>query len=197
MFFKQFSSTHHLWFYLRERQGLPAVVFHVLLCLLCWHRNFSLILRFLTSHSLIRNQKVFLCDQKVGIAERNFVFKRAFLTVEGRSYYFQEPQQSLAWPVSWKQHHRFSRDQVFRAHTDRGKGMDLSRLWNAMWFLCHIQSLEFVAEMRILTEMKTETRRKKLTSILFSMKIKIMDLWMQIESTKLIFTMNFSVLYFF
>ena len=31
----------------------------------------------------------------------------------------------------------------------------------------------------------------------FSMKIKMMDLWMQIEGTKLIFVMNFSVLHFF
>ena len=31
----------------------------------------------------------------------------------------------------------------------------------------------------------------------FSMKIKMMDLWMQIEGTKLIFVMNISVLYFF
>ena len=31
----------------------------------------------------------------------------------------------------------------------------------------------------------------------FSMKIKVMDLWMQIVGTKLIFVMNFSVLYFF
>ena len=29
------------------------------------------------------------------------------------------------------------------------------------------------------------------------MKIKMMDLWMQIEGTKLIFVMNFSVLHFF
>ena len=41
---------------------------------------------------------------------------------------------------------------------------------------------------------------KKSTSIPFSMKIKTMDLWMQIEGTKLIFInslMNFSLLYFF
>ena len=31
----------------------------------------------------------------------------------------------------------------------------------------------------------------------FSMKIKMMDLWMQIEGTNLIFIMNFSVLDFF
>ena len=35
---------------------------------------------------------------------------------------------------------------------------------------------------------------KKSTSILFIMKIKMMDLWMQIEGTKLTFTVNFSVL---
>ena len=29
------------------------------------------------------------------------------------------------------------------------------------------------------------------------MQIKMMDLWMQIEGTKLIFIMNFSVLHFF
>ena len=29
------------------------------------------------------------------------------------------------------------------------------------------------------------------------MKIKMMDLWMQIEGTKLMFVMNFSVLHFF
>ena len=38
---------------------------------------------------------------------------------------------------------------------------------------------------------------KKSTSILFfSMKVKIIDLWLQIEGTKLIFVMNFSVLDF-
>ena len=38
---------------------------------------------------------------------------------------------------------------------------------------------------------------KKSTSILFSMKIKMMDLWMQIEGINLVFVMNFSVLHFF
>ena len=62
------------------------------------------------------------------------------------------------------------------------------------------QSLEFVAEMRILVEMKIENHgkiffpwEKKLTIVLFSIKIKMMDLWMQIGGTKLIFVMNFSV----
>ena len=64
------------------------------------------------------------------------------------------------------------------------------------------QSLEFIVE-TILAEMKIENCGKiyfpwkKLTSILFSMKIKKMDLYMQIERTKLIFIMNFSVLDFF
>ena len=38
---------------------------------------------------------------------------------------------------------------------------------------------------------------KKSTSILFSMKIKMMNLWMQIEGTNQIFIVNFSVLDFF
>ena len=66
------------------------------------------------------------------------------------------------------------------------------------------KSQEFVAEMRILTEMKIENRRTKYfpwqiksTSRFFSMKIKMMDQWMQIEGTKLIFIKNFSVLDFF
>ena len=51
--------------------------------------------------------------------------------------------------------------------------------------------------------MKIENRRKnnfrgeKLTSIPFSMKITVMDLWIQIEGTKLIYIMNFSVPDFF
>ena len=66
------------------------------------------------------------------------------------------------------------------------------------------QSLELFVETRILAEMKIENREKKIfrggkksTSILFSMKIKMMDLQMQIEDTQLIFVMNFSVLDFF
>ena len=50
-----------------------------------------------------------------------------------------------------------------------------------------LQSLELVAEMRILAEMKIKNHRRKSTSILFSMKIKMMDLCMQIDTTKLIF----------
>ena len=68
----------------------------------------------------------------------------------------------------------------------------------------NIQSLEFVAETSILAEMKIENRGKKYfpwgkksTSILFSMKIKMMDLWMQIEGRKLIIIRNISVLDFF
>ena len=57
----------------------------------------------------------------------------------------------------------------------------------------------------ILADMKIENRgkiyfpwKKKSTSIpFFSLKIKMMDLWMQTEGTKLIFVMNFSVLDFF
>ena len=64
-----------------------------------------------------------------------------------------------------------------------------------------IQSLEFVMETRILAEMKSKIVDKysveyKSTSIFFSMKIKRIDLLMQIESIKLIFVMNFSVLHF-
>ena len=67
------------------------------------------------------------------------------------------------------------------------------------------QSLEFVAETRILAEMKIENCGKRYfhgkkidkDTDFFSMKIKMMDLWMQIEGTKLIFIMNFSVLDFF
>ena len=66
------------------------------------------------------------------------------------------------------------------------------------------QSLEFVAETRILVEMKIENNGKIYFSwkkidkhTFFSMKNKMMDLWMQIEGTKLMFIMNFSVLHFF
>ena len=59
------------------------------------------------------------------------------------------------------------------------------------------QSLEFVTEMRIVAEMKIENRgklyfpwNKNRQAYFFSMKIKM------IESTKLIFVMNFSVLHF-
>ena len=66
----------------------------------------------------------------------------------------------------------------------------------------NIQSLEFVAETRILAEMNIENRGEKITSVgqksdkhtFFSMKIKTMDLCMQIEGTKLTFVMSFSVL---
>ena len=70
----------------------------------------------------------------------------------------------------------------------------------------HEQSLEFVAETRILVEMKIENHGKNIfrakknrQAYFFSMKIKGMDLWMQIEfeGTKLIFIMNFGVLDFF
>ena len=66
-----------------------------------------------------------------------------------------------------------------------------------------MQSLEFVAEMRILVEMNIENHGKKYfpwgkidKHTFFSMKIKVMDLWMQIEGTKLIYIMNFSMLDF-
>ena len=63
----------------------------------------------------------------------------------------------------------------------------------------------FVAETRILAEMKIENRGKKyfplekksISILFFPMKIKMIDLWMQIEGRKLIFIMNFSVLDFF
>ena len=53
--------------------------------------------------------------------------------------------------------------------------------------MCY-QSLEFVAETRILAEMKMENCGKN-QAYFFSMKIKMMDLWMQIEDTTLIFIM--------
>ena len=63
------------------------------------------------------------------------------------------------------------------------------------------QSLEFVEETRILAEMKIKNRgkiyfpwNKNRQAYFFSMKNKMMDL--QVESTKLIFAMNFSVLHF-
>ena len=65
------------------------------------------------------------------------------------------------------------------------------------------QGLGFVAETRILAEMKIDHRGKNLfreknrQANFFSMKIKMVDLWTQIEGTKLIFIMNFSVLDFF
>ena len=69
---------------------------------------------------------------------------------------------------------------------------------------CLCQSLEFVVETRNLAEMKIENRwknmfrAKKSTSIpFFPMKMKMMDLWMQIQGTKFIFVMNFNVLDFF
>ena len=53
---------------------------------------------------------------------------------------------------------------------------------------CVSQSREFVAEMRIRAEMKIENRwtkyflwEKNWQAYFFSMKIKVMDLWMQIE----------------
>ena len=60
-----------------------------------------------------------------------------------------------------------------------------------------MQSLEFVAEMTILTAMKIGNPGKiyfllgkigKHTS--FAMKIKMIDLWIQIEGTKLIFVIS-------
>ena len=70
------------------------------------------------------------------------------------------------------------------------------------------QSLEFIAEMRILAEMKIENRGTKYfpwkpppppppQAYLFSVKIKMVDLWMQFEGSKLIIIVNFSVLDFF
>ena len=66
------------------------------------------------------------------------------------------------------------------------------------------QSLEFVAETKILAEMKIESRgkiyfpwKKNQQAYFSSMKIKMMNLWMQIEGTKLIFIMNLIVLHFF
>ena len=62
--------------------------------------------------------------------------------------------------------------------------------------------MEFVAE-TILVEMEIKNRGKiyfqwkKMDKHTFSMKIKMVDLWLQIEVTKLIFVMNFSVLHFF
>ena len=68
----------------------------------------------------------------------------------------------------------------------------------------YIQSLEFVLETRTLAEMKIKNRGTKYfpwekidKHTFFSMKIKMMDLWMQIPGRKLIFTMIFSVLDFF
>ena len=67
-----------------------------------------------------------------------------------------------------------------------------------------LQRLEFVAETRILAEMKIENRgknvqlkQKSISILFFSTKIKVMDLSMQTESIKLIFIANFSVLDFF
>ena len=76
----------------------------------------------------------------------------------------------------------------------------LTMIWD--YTLSWVQSLEFIVETRILAELKIENCReifsveKISTSILYSMKIKMMDLWMQIGDTKLIFIMNFSVLDF-
>ena len=62
----------------------------------------------------------------------------------------------------------------------------------------------FVVETRILAEMKIENHGKKfsvgknsISILFFPMKIKMIDLWMQIEVRKLIFIMNCSVLDFF
>ena len=59
-------------------------------------------------------------------------------------------------------------------------------------------------ETRILAEMKIENRgkifsvgKKSDKYTFFPMKIKMIDLWMQIKVRKLIFIMNFSVLDFF
>ena len=63
-----------------------------------------------------------------------------------------------------------------------------------------VHSLEFVAETRILVEVKIQNRRKKMSvgekidKHTFFVWIKMMDQWMQIEGTKLTFIMNFSVL---
>ena len=60
------------------------------------------------------------------------------------------------------------------------------------------QSLEFVAETRILAEMKIKNRGGKMLRenkidkrTFFFMKLSMKDLWMQIEGTKLIFIMKF------
>ena len=58
-----------------------------------------------------------------------------------------------------------------------------------MNIILQTQSLEFIVEMRILAEMNIKNRGKniyrgkKSTSKFFSMKIKMMDLWIQIEGT--------------
>ena len=71
-----------------------------------------------------------------------------------------------------------------------------------MWCVCACiyQSLELDMEMGILAEMTNQKLRKNLFSFgknwqayFFFMKIKMMDLWMQIEGTKMIFIMKFSV----
>ena len=66
-----------------------------------------------------------------------------------------------------------------------------------------IQSLEFVVERKTLAEMKIENhleiyfpwKKNRQAYFFFSMEIKIMDLSLQIESTKLIFVINCSVLH--
>ena len=67
------------------------------------------------------------------------------------------------------------------------------------------QSLEFIRVTRILAETKMENRGKSIFSVekinkhffFFPMKIKMMDLWTQVEGTKPILALNFSVLDFF
>ena len=64
------------------------------------------------------------------------------------------------------------------------------------------QNLEFVAETRILAEMKIKNRGEKyfpwekIDKHTFSYENQMMDLWMLIEVTNLTFIMNFSVLEF-
>ena len=76
--------------------------------------------------------------------------------------------------------------------------------WSTECIYIYYQSLEFVMETRILAEMKMENLgkiyfpwKKMDKHTFFAMKIKLMDLWMQIEGTKLIFVMDFSVVGFF
>ena len=70
-------------------------------------------------------------------------------------------------------------------------------------FNMYIQSLESSQKRRFSRKWKSKIvekyffRGKNWQAYFFPMKIKMMDLWMQIEGTKLIFVMNFSVLDFF
>ena len=105
-----------------------------------------------------------------------------------------ESREGETIPCGWSCLTRHTRDTT----THPANGQEEGKL------LRYFQSLEFVAETKNLAEMKIENHGTKYflwekidKHTVFPMKIKMMDLWMQIEGRKLMFILNFSVLDFF